>query len=962
MDKSNIIRFINNEKQKLYDIQTGLTTEQQIQYNPQIREILMLLDILKNQKLNPSVIKQIKDKIKEATKQMEQSSKQQNMNRAKNYSVLSNVKSNIDSVPVEVRQKAQMAKASGVAHDKDNFTDAQDYLDQMEVPYKIDQELSNQDSLVLVGEESGDIKVAYRGTKYKNLEDIKGNASIAFGSDEGSPQYNRAMEQINKVKTKYKVLPDELVGFSKGSAIGLRMGEKFGIDTTSFNPFLGKGLIGSIGNSKNTIYRTATDFASMGVALKGSNPNYDIKVIDAVKDSISPLKAHSLDNFIDSKNVRYNSDEMLKAAAKVQQKAAKHGEAETIADMASYIENSKPIKVSKDLYNTRAKIATLDPANPHLGHDIKAPGIYKVGEQVERKSVFEKPTPDPIDPPGMSLEPRDIGMFKMEDETFVKSGLQDTSIITKDTDAKSVSKEDAKPISDKDKERIKREEAERIERIKRERAERDASDAYQEDLRKYQERQSAKLQKQRPLPEPPRISKDPLGDEIRARERNMFFDENVTVPKMPKKTVTFADQQPRISKDPLGDEIRAREKNIFLDSTSTTPDLDAQLDDITAFTKDIFKDGKIKPTKGVIQRPLPKPPPRKLPETPTQSTETSKKPKFSLFDEDLELGTGADEFSKDEMEVYDGLVDKNNPDANFTEFIHNFNSQKGVDTVVDSVTGKVKLNSSRMHNGAIHKKMWDEMTDGDFTQEEKDHFDNTTDHGDYEFNLSEEERKKLYDATPEEREEIIKDYEQDALDAQQQFDTLSGVDSQDGSEMRTINNEYGIAAKNFATNLGVGLVAQYAADKAVDFVDPDHEIPEDARLGTSGFLGGGLGEAAILKLGGSALTGAALLPAAVGGAVGNIVGSETGTLVKKLGGTEVEQDVASGATGVGSAVYTTGVIAAGIASLTGAEEGATIGSIFLPGVGTAIGLGVGALLGLGAYGVAKGWDKFKSLF
>ena len=189
MDKSNIIRFINNEKQKLYDIQTGLTTEQQIQYNPQIREILMLLDILKNQKLNPSVIKQIKDKIKEATKQMEQSSKQQNMNRAKNYSVLSNVKSNIDSVPLEVRPKAQMAKASGVAHDKDNFTDAQDYLDQMEVPYKIDQELSNQDSLVLVGEESGDIKVAYRGTKYKNLEDIKGNASIAFGSDEGSPQY-----------------------------------------------------------------------------------------------------------------------------------------------------------------------------------------------------------------------------------------------------------------------------------------------------------------------------------------------------------------------------------------------------------------------------------------------------------------------------------------------------------------------------------------------------------------------------------------------------------------------------------------------------------------------------------------------------------------------------------------------------------------------------------------------------
>ena len=926
MDKSNTIRFINNEKQKLYDIQTGLTTQQQVEYNPQIREILMLLDILKNQKLNPSVIKQIKDKIKEATEQMQKSTKQENINRAKNYSVLSNVKSNIKSVPVEVRQKAQMSKASGIAHDSENFTDAQDYLDQMEVPYKIDQQLSNQDSLVLVGDETGDIKVAYRGTKYKNLEDIKGNASIAYGADEGSPQYNRAMEQINKIKTKYKVLPDELVGFSKGSAIGMRMGEKFGIDTTNFNPFLGRGLINSIGNSKNTIYRTATDFASMGVALKGSNPNYDIKVIDAVKDSISPLKAHSLDNFIDSKNVRYNSDEMLKAGAKVHQISSKHAEAETIADMASYIENSKPIKVSKDLYNTRAKIATLDPANPHLGHNVKAPGIYKVGEQVQRSSVFEKPISDTGD---------SLGMFKMEDEDFVKSGKKDLlPTIKKNIDSTStkISQEDS-------------------ERIQSERAERDAFDAYQEDLRKFQERQSGKLQQNRPLPKPP--SKDPLGDEIKAREKNIFLDENVTIPRMPKKTVTFADQQPRISKDPLGDEIRAAEKNIFLDTTSTTPELDAQLDSITAFTKDIFKDGKIKATKGVIQKPLDKP---------NVTAKETPKPKFSLFDEDLQLGTGADKFSKDEMEVYDGLVDKNNPDANFTEFIHKFNSEAGVDTVVDSSTGKVKLNSARMHKGAIHKKMWEEMTDGDFTQQEKDHFDNTDGYGDYEFNLSEDERKKLYEATPEEREQIIKDYEQDSLDAQQQFDTLSGVDSEDGSEMRGINNEYGIAAKNFATNLGVGLVAQYAADKAVDFVDPDHEIPEDPRLGISGAIGGAAGEATILKLGGSLLTGTALLPAAVGGAVGNIVGSETASLVKKAGGTELEQDIAGGSAGVGSAVYATGVVGAGIAALAGGEEGAAIGSIFMPGVGTAIGLGVGAILGLAAFGISKGIGKLKSLF
>ena len=267
-----------------------------------------------------------------------------------------------------------------------------------------------------------------------------------------------------------------------------------------------------------------------------------------------------------------------------------------------------------------------------------------------------------------------------------------------------------------------------------------------------------------------------------------------------------------------------------------------------------------------------------------------------------------------------------------------------------------------MHNGSRYKKMWDEMTDGDFTQDELDHFDKYDNYGEDEFNLSEAERKKLYNATPEEREQIIKDYEQDALDSQKQFDTLTGVPSEDGSELRGINNEYHIAAKNFATNLGVGLLAQTAADKIVDFADPDHEIPEDARLGISGGLGGGLGEAAILRLGGSAITGSALLPAAVGGGIGNIVGTETVKLVKKAGGTELEQDIAGGATGVSSAVYTTGVITAGISALSGAEEGATIGSILLPGAGTAAGLVVGGLLGLGAYGLSKGIGALKSLF
>ena len=824
MDKSNIITFINREKQKLYDIQTGLTPQQQIKYNPQIREIVMLLDILKNQKLNPSIIKKIEDKVKDATKILDTSTKQEQLNRAKNYSVLSNVKSNIKNISGETRQKAQMAKASAIAHDK-NFEEAQDYLDQMDVPYKIDTNLSNKESLVLTNPE-GDVKISYRGTKWNNLGDIKTNLQIITGQEEGGDQYNEAMEQVNKIKTKYGKLPNELIGFSKGSALGLNMGEKFGINTTSFNPFLGKKLINDIGNSKNTIIRTATDLPSMGIGLKNSNPNYDIQVIDAVKGTPNPIKAHSLDNFIDNNNIQLTDHELTNILKKQVAISAKHGEAQVISDMASFIEGSKPIKISKDLYNTKAKIRTLDPAHPNLGHNTREPGIYDIGEQIEQ-------LPE-------SIKRKDFSKMKEIGESRSITDFSDQELFP------GVPKKKIKKIK--------------------------------------------------------KISKDPLGQEIKARERNIFEDSNVKIPEG--------------SIDPLGQKIKAREKNIFFDEQNI-----------------------------------------RLPVSRNKSIEQLQKEAFGIFNE-----TGDEpDFKPEDMEAYDGLLDRNNTKT-FTDFIHDFNSEKGIDTKINQSTGKTELNSSRMHNTSRWKRMWDEATDGDFTEQEKLHFKKYSDEQAEDFHLSDTERKKLYNSTPDERFNIVKDYEQDALDTQQQMDNLISTPNEDGTESRAITNEFSKSAKNFSQNLLIGAAAQFTADTALNLVDPNHTIPKDARLGLGGALGGTLGEAGILRLGGTALSGAALLPAAIGGGVGNIVGSEVGEAIKKSGGTELESDVGSASAGVASAVYTTGVIAAGASALLGAEEGATLGSIFLPGAGTLIGGISGSLIGLAAYGVSKGWKSFKSLF
>ena len=853
-DKSKIQEFISNEKQKLYNIQTGLTTDQQIRYNPQIREILILLEILQKQKLSPSLVKEIEQKIKNATDQLGDTSKKAQILRAKNYALISNIKPNIKSVPLIVRQKAQMAKASGMYHDNNGNVDStQSYLDQMEVPYKIDPELSNQDSLVLFDKDNN-VKVAYRGTKWNNLEDIKGNMSIAAGYDENSPQYMRALEQMNNIKSKYGELPTELVSFSKGSALGLRMGEKFGIDTTNFNPFLGKGLIGAVGNSKNTIFRTTTDMPSLGVALKTSNPNYDLQVIEPVKASINPVKAHSLDNFIDTTNIRLNSAVLEAEVAKVHIAGAKHGEAQLIADMASAVEGTKPIKVSSDLYNVKAKAAGVDPNNPHLTHDYNDDSLYQVGEQVEQIGGSDIPmdvlNPDAlpravplVGPPAPSADIDDATVANWEDR--MNALLPDTTSAYPDL-----------PFADD-----------------------------------YADLSSRPLPEppSRPLPETPQIksSKDPLGDQIRAYESNVFDEIETPIPPRPLPEIPQR-------KDPLGDEIKSREKNIF-------------------------------------------------------------------DEEPTELGEGADDFSPEEMEAYDGLLNKNK-NITFSEFIHDYNSQKGIDTRINPDNNNVELNSSRMHKNSRWTQLWGEATNGDFTNQELEHFEKYNDTPADDLYLSDQERLDMYNATPEERHDLVKQYEQDSLDAQQNLDQLTGIESEDGSEMRGLKNAWNTGAKNFLTNFGIGAFTQWSADQAVNLVDPNHEIQQDTRVGFSGFLGGGAGEAAILKLGGSAITGAAILPVAIGASVGNIVGSRIGQLIEKEGGSELEQDVGSASAGVGSAVYATGVAAAAGSALFGAEEGATLGSVLLPGVGTLVGLGVGGIIGLGAYGLSKGFNALKSLF
>ena len=73
---------------------------------------------------------------------------------------------------------------------------------------------------------------------------------IAAGVEEHHPQFHNAEEQLNLVTEQYGA-PRELLGYSLGGNKAMTMGNKFGIETTTFNPFLGKKL-GKVRYRSNT--------------------------------------------------------------------------------------------------------------------------------------------------------------------------------------------------------------------------------------------------------------------------------------------------------------------------------------------------------------------------------------------------------------------------------------------------------------------------------------------------------------------------------------------------------------------------------------------------------------------------------------------------------------------------------------------------------------------------------------
>ena len=205
-------------------------------------------------------------------------------------------KPTIKSMPEHELEKAKMARAARIFRD-DGHDSAQEFLDENGVNHTIDPELSDNHGLVLKNNETGKVKVAYRGTDAFSPHDLITDAGIGVGVPTNQiKQMNQARNQMKDVISKYGK-PEETVGFSLGGAKAIRMGEEFGVPSTTFNPFItAKEVFGGRPKQQHNIYRTTEDFATLGLTV--ANDGFNVNSIDPLKKSIDPMAAHELDNFI----------------------------------------------------------------------------------------------------------------------------------------------------------------------------------------------------------------------------------------------------------------------------------------------------------------------------------------------------------------------------------------------------------------------------------------------------------------------------------------------------------------------------------------------------------------------------------------------------------------------------------------------------------------------------------------
>ena len=127
--------------------------------------------------------------------------------------------------------------------------------------YELDTELTNEHGALFKNKETGELRLAYRGTQA--ARDWDTNMRMLTLQEEGGVQVKGLEEQMAKIEKAYGKKPDLLTGHSKGGGQAIYMGEKHGINTHTQDPFVPtRHWFGGKTNAQHTVIRTPTDVVS----------------------------------------------------------------------------------------------------------------------------------------------------------------------------------------------------------------------------------------------------------------------------------------------------------------------------------------------------------------------------------------------------------------------------------------------------------------------------------------------------------------------------------------------------------------------------------------------------------------------------------------------------------------------------------------------------------------------------
>ena len=254
--------------------------------------------------------------------------------------------SKIAELESKTTNRFDLSREQRLARLQRGFDKAQRYLDAEGINYIVEPELSTTEGLVLINKETGIPKVAFRGTNFKNLTDLKTDLAIVHGAEEITPQFRSAEEMVRATNAAYEPV-EEILGFSLGGAKAITTGNKLGIKTTTFNPAVGPQHLKNVplnSGDNHTIIRTTEDPVS---ALAGFKPSaFKIKSLLPLQetkwlDPASGLSVHDLKNFSQTGNRRSNNTEIL--AENLQRISRRHAELVGLHDAKTAVEEGKTL-------------------------------------------------------------------------------------------------------------------------------------------------------------------------------------------------------------------------------------------------------------------------------------------------------------------------------------------------------------------------------------------------------------------------------------------------------------------------------------------------------------------------------------------------------------------------------------------------------------------------------------------